>query len=263
MTSEPRDGPQRDILFYVHGYFTSFDFACMRAAQLKRDIGFDGPIVVFSWASDNKLLSYLSDRAQIEASVERIARAMTDLARLTRVRRLNVLAHSLGTYGVVSALEQIYLRAAPLASRFTRPPESDAYDKLGPVVLAAPDIDPEVFRARLVGRLDFPGSWTTIYVSKNDEALKKSVVANKRPRLGLVETAYPIFSNDWIEIVDASHVGKGKSEHDYFASRPEMILELDGIFNKQARAFVRAEQNRRLLYAREGGAYYGLGVLSR
>src|SRR5262249_46924146 len=49
-------------LVFVHGYNTSFDNAIRRAGQLAYDLGFDGPVFVFSWPARESLLSYVGAR---------------------------------------------------------------------------------------------------------------------------------------------------------------------------------------------------------
>jgi esterase/lipase superfamily enzyme len=43
--------PKREVLVFIHGFNTTFEYATRRAAQVAADLGFNGAPVVFSWPS--------------------------------------------------------------------------------------------------------------------------------------------------------------------------------------------------------------------
>ena len=51
-------GSGQTAILFVHGFATTFEDAVMRAAQLKYDLAFPGPMILFSWPSKGSTLSY-------------------------------------------------------------------------------------------------------------------------------------------------------------------------------------------------------------
>ena len=49
-----RGSRRRELLLFVHGAITTFDFSSRRVAQIAHDIGFDGPVILYSWPSEGK-----------------------------------------------------------------------------------------------------------------------------------------------------------------------------------------------------------------
>ena len=58
------------VLLFVHGYNTSFEDAIKKAAQVKVDMPWDGPIVAFSWPSYGDTIDYSADEEMYEESVQ-------------------------------------------------------------------------------------------------------------------------------------------------------------------------------------------------
>src|SRR5258707_300248 len=44
-------GGSHHALIVIHGFWTTFDEAVRRAAQMKKDLAFDGPVVAYTWPS--------------------------------------------------------------------------------------------------------------------------------------------------------------------------------------------------------------------
>ena len=57
------------VLLFVHGYNTSFEAAVVKAAQLKVDMPWSGPIIAFSWPSHGDTLDYSGDEALYQESI--------------------------------------------------------------------------------------------------------------------------------------------------------------------------------------------------
>lgn len=166
-----RTGSNRDILLYVHGFNTSYDESRFRVAQIVEDGRFGGVPVLFTWPSTNNLLDYGAAKESATVSRDALAKLIAQLTETPGVGRVHILAHSMGAWLTMEALRQDALSGSPALA-----------EKLGDVMLAAPDIDLNVFRQQLA-RLD--ASHVFVLVASNDRALSLSrTLAGDRPRLG-------------------------------------------------------------------------------
>lgn len=156
-------GPrQRQALVFIHGYNTEFDEAAVRLAQIVADTHFDGTAVLFSWPSRGGVTDYGYDRASADLSRDALEDLLRQLARDPTVSGVDIFAHSLGNWLTIEALRQLVIAG-----------DRKTLGRLGKVVLAAPDVDMDVFRSQAarLGRL--PGHMT-VYVSRDDYALRMS-----------------------------------------------------------------------------------------
>ncbi|WP_408390386.1 alpha/beta hydrolase [Paraburkholderia sediminicola] len=92
------------VLFFVHGYRTSFQDAAMRTAQMAYDLDFAGAPVFFSWPSRDSLIGYFDDEQSIE-------RAQADIEQFV----MQVLAASPGAYLYVIAYRAQHGQPGPNA----------------------------------------------------------------------------------------------------------------------------------------------------
>jgi esterase/lipase superfamily enzyme len=225
---------RRDILLYVHGYNVSFDDAARRTAQLAYDLTFDGPAAFFSWPSRGTLEGYVADEDAASQSIPNILAFLQLLLRSPEVRRVHIIAHSLGARPLTNALLQLA-------------PEESA--RIGEVILAAPDINAEVFTTQIAPQLGGHGTRVTMYSSSKDRALEASAKFHAFPRAGM--------SGQWLlvlpplETIDASRVDTDWLGHSYYASTKEVIDDLFLIVAHEAPA-----SSRNLLAATRGGLRY-------
>jgi esterase/lipase superfamily enzyme len=170
-----RVGASRDVLVYVHGFNTGYDEARFRIAQIATDSGFTGVPVLFTWPSQNKILAYGADKENATASRDDLHQVLTDLGTIPGIGRIHVLAHSMGTWLTMEALREAALSG-----------QGDLSGHLGEVMLAAPDIDLEVFKQQL-GRV---GAYArvSIFAAADDKALSiSSTLAGDRKRVGALD----------------------------------------------------------------------------
>lgn len=216
-----RVGAGRDVLVYVHGFNTSYDEARYRLAQIVADARFTGVPVLFTWPSRQKLLAYGSDKESATASRDALEDLLTDIAATPGVGRVNVLAHSMGTWLAMEALRQRAIAG-----------QADLGGKLGEVMLAAPDIDLEVFRAQMA-RLKGAGH-VSILASNDDRALSvSSALAGDRTRLGALDLKnaehLQAVTDLGVRVYDLT--GASTSDfyrHDTFAQAPEVVRSIGG-----------------------------------
>jgi len=140
---------QNDVLLYVHGFNNSPDAATERVVNLTHRLGFSGMPIVFTWPShrgeekgvvaDVKGLGwYLYDLQSANFSRDALFKSLDDLAGLSNVGRIHIVAHSMGSWLTMEALRQ-----AAIAGR------TNILEKVSDVVLLAPDVDAQVFEKQV------------------------------------------------------------------------------------------------------------------
>ena len=209
-----RVGRNRDILLFVHGFNTSAEEARNRLAQIISDSHFGGVGVMFTWPSEGALLAYESDKERATASRDAVERTIADLAATPGVGRVHILAHSMGTWLAMEALRQRAISG-----------HGTLDGHLGDVMLAAPDIDLDVFRQQMA-RLK--GARVSVFASSNDRALSlSSTIAGNRPRLGIIDVKNPNIKSELenlgVKTYDITKNGTGLIQHDTFAEAPAVV----------------------------------------
>jgi len=201
-------------LIFIHGYNTSFENAARRAGQLAFDLDFDGPVFLFSWPSREKTLSYIADRESAQLSADALRNFIISVVGATNAKRIHVVAHSMGNVALVDAIHGM---------------DSENLAKLnfGELVLASPDLDPDLFK-RTYDRLKPRGANSTIYASSNDRALKLSSWLHDAPQLGYIPTSGPKHLVDGADLIDVTGVNTDifSLNHDTYANSPSVIADL-------------------------------------
>lgn len=151
--------PSGEVLVFVHGYNTDYEEGVFRFAQIVADSNIKTLPILFSWPSRGETKDYLTDRESTLASRNRLRQFLDRLGRHPRVKRFDIMAHSMGTFLTMETLVQAKLAGNPEFS-----------GKLGTLILAAPDIDVDVFLTQFetIGRRPRP---TVIMISRDDRAL--------------------------------------------------------------------------------------------
>lgn len=207
---------RRSVAVIVHGFNTDFDEAVFRATQIVHDTGFDGVPVLFTWASRGSLFDYVYDRDSATLARDGLEQLLS-LAADSGVENLYVFAHSMGNWATVEALRQ-----AKIAGH------GDFGGKLRTVVLAAPDIDVDVFKAemRVIGRPKYP---FLLFSSSDDQALWLSgLIAGEKPRLGAYTDDKAAIADLGVIVIDLSATAAPDSfAHNKFAvALPEFVTRL-------------------------------------
>ncbi len=157
-----RKTDQRKALVFTHGYNTQFDEAAMRFAQIVDDTGFRGVPVLFSWPSRGDTTAYGYDKESANYSRDAFEGVLTMIAREKKLTNIELFAHSMGNW-----LTMETLRSAVISGNKT------LIDRLGTVVLAAPDVDMDVFQSQ-VDRLGGLQKRFVLFASNDDYALRIS-----------------------------------------------------------------------------------------
>jgi len=164
---------ERDAILHVHGFNVAFRAGAFRAAQLKSDTGFEGPVFYFSWPSNARLTEYFNDQVDADVSARALANFILQIeATLPEGGQLHVIAHSMGTrvfsQAVVllrdSNVWQPEIATTNIVQNATRSPD------FGAVILAAGDLDSGLAREWL-GPPDELAASVTFLTSRNDRAV--------------------------------------------------------------------------------------------
>jgi esterase/lipase superfamily enzyme len=133
----------------------------------------------------------------------------------SNANEVNILAHSMGNWVTVEALRQIKISAS-------KPPVG----KLGAVVLAAPDIDIDVFKAQM-RRIGKPRKPFFVIVSHNDRAVRFSdFIAGGKQRLGVYTNDAELTALGAV-VIDMTDVkATDRSNHAKFAQLAEIAPEI-------------------------------------
>jgi len=210
-------------LVFVHGYNTSFDNAIRRAGQLAYDLGFDGPVFAFSWPSRERFLSYMGDRESAQLSADGLREFIETVVAETKAKRIHIIAHSMGSVALNEAL-------------FTLEPQTLMKLSFGEMVLASPDLDPDLFQ-RTYRRLQKRGATSTIYAASSDWALWLSSGLRDRPQLGYIPPGGPkrlVAGSDLIDIT-AVNSDVFNLNHDIYANSPAVIGDLKRLLKEGQR----------------------------
>jgi esterase/lipase superfamily enzyme len=211
----------RNVLLFVHGYNTRFEEAVYRLAQIAHDTKAPALPILFTWPSRGSLMGYTYDRESSNYSRDALESVLQTLAKDPHVGEVTVLAHSMGNWVTLEALRQMAIRNGRIST------------KIRSVMLAAPDVDIDVFRRQIemIGDKRPP---FTLLVSQDDKALAVSRrVWGGAVRLGAIDPKQePLRSHlerSNIRVVDLSdQTGADSMNHGKFASSPLVARMIGG-----------------------------------
>ncbi len=208
--------PKRRVLVFIHGFNNRFEDAVYRFAQIVHDSRADVVPVLFTWPSRGSIFAYGYDRESGNYSRDALENLLQTLARDPAVGEVSILAHSMGNWVTLEALRQMAIRNGSI------PP------KIANAMLAAPDVDIDVFRKQVA---DMTGRRPrfTIFVSQDDRALAVSRrVWGSTARLGAIDPdAEPYRSElgkSGITVLNLTKLQTGdRLNHGKFAESPEVV----------------------------------------
>ena len=212
----------RQVLVFVHGYRVSFEDAAQRTAQLGDDLQIATP-VFFSWPSRGKMLAYEADAVMAERAVPRLVEFIDLVAAESGADVIHLIAHSMGSVALSRAVIE-YLA--------TRKPGQGP--KMRELILAAPDIDAEVFRDQIVPKISGRGLRMTLYASRRDYALLASRwLRSGLSRAGFIEGGTPLVVPG-VETVDVSAVNTEwlwglLQGHSYVGDRVAIVQDMSDL----------------------------------
>jgi esterase/lipase superfamily enzyme len=219
-----KPGKRRGFVF-VHGYNVSFRDAAFRTAQMALDMKLTSMPVFFSWASKAGFKEYWQDENTALQSVPDFKKFLTTYLEESKVEHVVIVAHSMGSRLVTSALVEMIGADAKIAK------------KLHHLVLAAPDLDAAVFKEQVMPVLARQNIGMTVYASSRDRALATSVKMHGFTRVG--SAGKDIVIGDGVETVDASLVDTDFLGHSYFASAPFLLKDISALIATGQKAELR------------------------
>ena len=217
---ELKDASSKSLLLFVHGFWTTFEDAAVRAAQTAHDIGFPGLVMVYSWPSQGSLTGYWRDEEMVQLSASAFDETLQLIAKLG-VTDVYLIASSMGARLVGQVL------ADRVAAGKSNGP-------LRELLFAAADVNAELFRRQIAPKvLQMKGTRITIYSSSRDIALQTSKVIHKSPRVG--ETDAGIFTHAGMETIDASGTASiwRAFGHSYVSDSPRVLRDFAELFDKR------------------------------
>jgi esterase/lipase superfamily enzyme len=206
----------RRVLVFVHGFNNTFEDAVYRFAQIVHDSGVDAAPVLFTWPSRGQLFAYGYDRESSNFSRDALEAVLMALVRNKSIDEISVLAHSMGNWVALEALRQMAIRNGRIPA------------KINTVMLAAPDVDVDVFRTQIQA-IGHPRPEFTLFVSRDDKALAVSRrVWGTAVRLGAIDPRVEPFrtelEGEHIVVVDLTEVKTSDAlDHGKFAESPEVV----------------------------------------
>lgn len=198
----------RDTLMYVHGFNQTFEAAARDAAQLADGIHFKGNAAMFTWPSKGGLLDYGYDRESAMLARDHFVEALAAHLQDEFGARLHLVAHSMGTWLTLETLRMYRDRHGDRGA-----------DRMGALVLAAPDIDRDVFIASL-NRLGAFRAKMTVITATNDRALDISRRLAGGDRVGALSPDQ--LEGLGIRVIDATEFASGLIRHDVFVSNADV-----------------------------------------
>lgn len=213
-------------VLYMHGFYISFERGCKRALLLKESLGLEGRFALFSWPSDGAILNYTQDESDLYWSVGPLKGVLVDMMERFGKGNINIVAHSLGTRGIMLAL--VLLAQS----------QQDDSPLINNVVFIAPDIDVGIFK-QYMPLIRPLANKMTAYVSSNDSPLALSRQVHGYPRLG--EAGEHLDGLTDIEIIDLSDIPvRVPSGHLYHLYQNVVIKDLVQLINENKPAAQRA-----------------------
>jgi len=205
----PLEEEEKQALIFIHGFNTSFEEASLRTAQLFVDLNHLGVASFFSWASQAKALSYLSDEATIQYTEKHLTEFLTDFSRNSGANRIHIIAHSMGNRALLEAINRIHKNSPEI--------------QFGQIILAAPDVDTDVFK-ELAEVYTFVSEQTTLYVSDKDKAVGISKWIHSHARAGFTPPVCVVQNINTIQV--ESDVKILELGHGYFAGQEILLNDM-------------------------------------
>lgn len=211
-----RKSSDRSVLIFIHGFNNRFEDSVYRFAQIVHDAGAQSVPVLVTWPSRGSLLAYGYDRESTNYTRNALENLLQYMARDPEVKEVSILAHSMGNWLALESLRQMAIRNGRLPAKFKN------------VMLAAPDVDVDVFRSQIAD-MGKQHPKFTLFVSRDDRALAFSRrVWGNVPRLGSIDPEEAPYKSELaannVSVIDLTKIKDGdRLRHSKFAESPEIV----------------------------------------
>ncbi len=216
LSASVRKSPDRSVLVFIHGFNNRFEDSVYRFAQIVHDSGVRSAPVLVTWPSRGSLLAYGYDRESTNYTRNALEALFQYLAKDPEVKEVSILAHSMGNWLALESLRQMAIRNGRLPEKFKN------------VMLAAPDVDVDVFRQQIAD-MGKQHPQFTLFVSRDDRALAFSRrVWGDVSRLGSIDPEQAPYKKELednnITVIDLTKIKSGDSmNHGKFAESPQIV----------------------------------------
>lgn len=230
------NSPEQDAFVFIHGYNVAFADAVFRTAQLTYDLEFRGAPILYSWPSRGIEAAYLRDADSVKFTEPHLKQFLRDLRARLQARRIHLVAHSMGNRALTEVIKALAAEAPDI--RFNQ------------IILAAPDVNRDIFLRDIVSAIKQVGKRVTLYASSKDRALQLSDKLSTFPRLG--ESGNKLVVVPGIDSIDASDVDTDMLGHSYFAVAQRVVRDIEAVVCREAPMNLRTN----LLAAEKNGLPY-------
>jgi esterase/lipase superfamily enzyme len=214
----------RQVLVYVHGYYTTFATAVETALALQKGMQFPGPVIVYSWPSrKTSVLAYGTDEDNAAWSMPHFTAFLGEINKAFPGMPVSLAGYSLGSRFVTGAIA-FYRREG-------------CNNCFGRAVLFAPDVFTADLRSALTSSNLCSGKPLTnpiasapvlLYVSNNDRALRQSEKYHGNQRAG--QAGGDLILCNGVDTVDVSYLkAGGTSGHGYLVD-PRVLQDAAAAF---------------------------------
>lgn len=246
LSARVRNSTRKSAFLFVHGYNVTFEDAARRTGQISYDLAFDGAPVFYSWPSQGKEVAYTVDEDNVRWAEANLKKFLADFASKSDAQEIFLIAHSMGNRALLGAYVSLMRENPQLKARFKE------------IILAAPDVDADVFKRDIAPAMVAAASPITLYASSGDIPLKASKKVHANHRLGDAGSDLVILPG--IESIDASNVETSFLGHSYFADEASIISDMLSLFTEGLRADQRDGLTERTT---ENGKYWEIGDAGR
>ncbi len=213
----------RQVLVYVHGYYTSFVTAVETAMALQSGLQFPGPMIVYSWPSrKTSVLAYKTDEANAKWSMPHFTNFLGNINKAFPSMPVSLAGYSLGSRFATEGIA--FFRRAGCNNCFGR------------AVLFAPDVSTGDLRTALMSSnlcsgkpLQHPiaSAPVLLYVSNDDKALRQSERVHRNQRAGQAGGDLVLCSG--VDTIDVSYLKNDSGGHGYITD-PRVLRDAAAAF---------------------------------
>jgi esterase/lipase superfamily enzyme len=208
---------EKDILIFIHGFNVTFANAIRRTAQIAYDLKFKGVPMAYSWPSQGEVSEYMHDESSVQYTVPHLVSFLKKVIDNKGDANIHIIGHSMGTRALTNALKEIsYIYSGKHVFKN--------------IILAAPDIDKDVFKESLYPYIIKTTDQITLYASSDDSALKLSMTLHGGERIG--QGGDNIFVFKGLDTIDATGIDTSLLGHSYFAEKEILVKDIKDVIQK-------------------------------
>jgi esterase/lipase superfamily enzyme len=208
---------EKDILIFIHGFNVTFANAIRRTAQISYDLKFKGVPMAYSWPSQGEVSEYMHDESSVQYTVPHLVSFLKKVIDNKGDAHIHIIGHSMGTRALTNALKEIsYIYSGEHVFKN--------------IILAAPDIDKDVFKESLYPYIIKTTDQITLYASSDDSALKLSMTLHGGERIG--QGGDNIFVFKGLDTIDATGIDTSLLGHSYFAEKEVLVKDIKDVIQK-------------------------------